>query len=89
MVGGVPTTTAIRIRRKRVQTWSQENQRSWDAKEWQRGSHSCGGRGVSGKQKQLARSVSFSEECKDTSLFGEMVCDWEEMEPPASRGPWK
>lgn len=47
------------------------------------------GMGVSGKQKQLATSVAFSEECKDASLFGEMVCDWEEVEPPASRGPWK
>lgn len=34
------------------------------------------GMGVSGKQKQLATSVAFSEKCKDASLFGEMVCDW-------------
>lgn len=40
----------MRIRRRRIQARGQENQRSWDAKEWQRGSRSCGKRGFSGSK---------------------------------------
>lgn len=49
-VGCVQTTTIVRIRRKRIQARGQENPRSWDAKERQRGSHSCGKWGFQGSK---------------------------------------
>lgn len=59
MVGNGQTTT-LRIR-KRVQAQSRRI-READSKHWQR-------RKLLGKQRQLAGSVVFLEECKDASLF--------------------
>lgn len=81
-------TVTIRIRKKRIQGKSQEKQSFWDSKEWQRGSHSSM-KGPLCEQRQPARSAACSEDCVDSSLFGVTVCDWENMGPPARRGPWK